>query len=66
MSRHDERPADTVADLSIWALFFLGIGTLILANLPPTNAGRFIIIAAIAYTAAAGFLFRLLIRKDHR
>jgi hypothetical protein len=54
---------DSTASLAVWVLVFIGIGSLILANLPPEHAGRFIIAGAVSYSIAAVFLFRLLVRK---
>lgn len=62
MNHHDE--PDTDASRALWALFFIAVGTMILANLPLQNAGWWILTAVISYVAAAWFLFLLLVGRD--
>ena len=59
----DEGPSQSTSR-AVWALVFLGLGTTILATQPPEGAGRFIIVAAVSYAAAAWFLYLLLVRRD--
>jgi hypothetical protein len=60
-----DRPPDQTASRAVWSIVFIGLGVTILANLPPEDGLRWIIVAMVSFAAAAYFLFLLLVRKDH-
>jgi hypothetical protein len=51
------------ADRFVWALLFLALGTMLIANRPTSDAGWVIVAAVVSYTAAAVFLFLLIVRR---
>jgi hypothetical protein len=61
LPHRDDEP-DLTADMLLWAMVFIGIGLLILANLPSERAGGFIFIAGLSAGVGGWFLFRLIVR----
>lgn len=63
--RRDRREGpDPTADRALWTLVFIGLGTLIVSNLPPEREGWWILFAAVSFAGAAYFMFLLLVRRD--
>lgn len=65
MTDHHGRMSDSTdrADSAVFGSLFMVIGTVLLVNPPPTNAGLAIVCAAISYVTAAVFFFRAIVTK---
>lgn len=50
-------------DSAVFAVLFVAIGTMLIANQPPDDTGFVIFCAAVSYAAAAVFFFRAIVAK---
>jgi hypothetical protein len=62
LPHRDDEP-DGNADMVIWCLAFLTLGSLIIANLPDRSVGIWLGIAVLSFSVGIWFLFRLIVRR---